>query len=332
MITYNGYNRKENYLYLIICFGIIISIVFGYVLIMRYNTSYRSINEMFYSDSIYYNDEYYSLKEDVTTYLFMGIDNDGGQADTLILIVADNNKKELFMVPINRNIMADIKVFSNDGERFSIENRQICLAHSMVYEFYDPNIATVEAVSKLLFDVPIDYYISFDMSGIKHISTVVGDVLVTVNENLPESDLILGEKKIINSENIYDYLRVRDTAKIGGAEKRLERQVDFLLACYNKFKSPMKNLFTSDRNFVISSNIDEFSYKFEIIKSFIKTNIDDPIVNGIKYLNYDFSEEKIFYIPHKTQLDEKSRYEVCYMNVDEAKEILLNVFYDKGLY
>lgn len=332
MVSFDNCDRKV-IIFTFITFLCVLAASFSLFIMIKRNTiEYHSINNLFYSESIYYNNEYYSMKDDITTYLLMGIDNDGGQADTLILAVADNEKKELFLIPINRNIMADIKVFDNKSHSFNIEKRQICLAHSSVYNFYDPEIATAEAVSKLLFDLPIDYYISLDMDGIEHIGTIIGNVDVIVNETVFDSDLVEGETLTVNSKNIYEYLRTRNVLKIGGAQKRLERQVNFLVSCFNKFKRPVKTFNTITDTISSSNDFDEFKDKYKIMQSFVKTDVKDLVIDAIRYLEYEFSENNIYYVPHRTQLDENGVYETCYINVYKTKEILLKIFYKKTLF
>lgn len=313
-------------LYFIIAVAILLSIFLCFVLIKRNTTNYHSVNEILSSKSIVHDNNYYTLKKNITTYLLMGIDNQGGQADMLILLVADHDKDELFMIPINRNLMTDIREYDSNGNYLGLKNRQVCLSHSVVYDYYDPKKATIEAVSRLLFDVPIDYYVSLDIEGIEIISSIVGDVNVTSNETLAEVNITEGKDVVVNEENIYLYLSKRNMIGIGGAQKRLEREVEFLLACYDKFKHPIKN-----KNSSIGS-LDDLSIKYKKLKPYVKTNVDEPLVKIMRYLNYDLSEDNVYYVPHKTQLDENGIYEVCYMKVAETKEKLLDVFYKKTLY
>lgn len=322
----NNMNLKKSVLYFVIATAVVISLFLCFIIIKRNSIDYHSVNEILSSKSILYDGNYYTLKKNITTYLLMGIDNDGGQADMVILLVADHDKDELFMIPINRNLMTDIREYDKKGNYLGLKNRQVCLAHSVVYDYYDPKKATVEAVSKLLFDVPIDYYVSLDMDGIEIISSIVGDVNVTSNENLAEVNLTEGEDVVVNEDNIYLFLSKRNMIGLGGAQKRLEREVEFLLACYDKFKHPMKNKSSS------IGSLDDLSVKYRKLKPYVKTSVDEPLVKTMRYLNYDFSEENVYYIPHKTQLDENGVYEVCYMKEEETKEKLLEVFYRKTLY
>lgn len=306
------------------------------VIYQRKNKDYLTINELFEDGTILYNGKYYSAKKNVNTYLLMGIDDDGGQADIIYLIATDNQSKKIFLIPINRNIVVDMDMYSENGEYLGKSNLQLCLAHSINCGDIDHNEAQKKAVSELLFGVKIDNYVALHEYGIETLANIIGNVDVTLNEtlvyfenvkdennNVPFDSFIEGESLTITAQNITSFFRIRKFYGLGGSQKRLERITDYILKCYDKFSnaagltSIIKNLFNHNKT------LEEL---YGEIKNYITTDIDNPVKLATKYLlRYKLTEENVFYIPHTTK--QRGKYEACYMNEEETKEILLNIFY-----
>ena len=75
---------------------------------------------------IRYNGIHYRYNADVLTFLFMGIDEmgevkpaedsmSGGQADAVFLLVLDPHEKEISVIGIPRDTMAEVEVYSREG-------------------------------------------------------------------------------------------------------------------------------------------------------------------------------------------------------------------------
>ena len=82
--------------------------------------------------NIQYNNKTYHFNEDVMTFLFMGIDQagevapakdgiSGGQSDTMFLLVLNPNTKQISVVGINRDTIADIDMYDQEGN-FDIDD------------------------------------------------------------------------------------------------------------------------------------------------------------------------------------------------------------------
>lgn len=83
-----------------------------------------------------YQDTVYAYKEEILTFLIMGIDKlsdaeevtegtDGGQADALFLAVLDPQEKRMKVIGINRNTMTDIDIYDENGEYVSTVKSQL---------------------------------------------------------------------------------------------------------------------------------------------------------------------------------------------------------------
>ena len=74
------------------------------------------------SDIVKYNGEKYKYNSDIRTVLFLGVDKSetvslenqpgkGGQADTILLLVLNDNKKTAQILEISRDTMTDIDIY-----------------------------------------------------------------------------------------------------------------------------------------------------------------------------------------------------------------------------
>ena len=100
------------------------------------------------TNGILYKDGNYVLNEDLVTVLVMGIDKEtvvevggqsweeeegseyaGGQADALFLLLINPHDKNVYVISINRNSMAEVDVFDEEGNYQGIFTKQIALQH-----------------------------------------------------------------------------------------------------------------------------------------------------------------------------------------------------------
>ncbi len=177
------------------------------------------------ADALFYQGTEYPIKEHIQTVLLIGTDSveayqkeekiqnyyNFSQADVLMLLVLDNDAGTAEIIQLNRDTMADVPWLDVLGNYGGTEFKQICLA----YNYGDGGMKscknTVKAVSKLLFDAPIDSYIQLPMSGIAVLNDLVGGVPVTMEEDLTaiDAEFVLGATVQLNGKQAEEFLRVR---------------------------------------------------------------------------------------------------------------------------
>ena len=102
--------------------------------------STESTEEGWQDGWIRYNGQIYAYNEDIMTFLVMGVDNDdvvkkakdglsGGQADAMFLAVMNPHDKSVSIIAINRNAMALVDVYDEDGVYMGQYTKQITLQH-----------------------------------------------------------------------------------------------------------------------------------------------------------------------------------------------------------
>lgn len=183
----------------------------------------------------------YHMKDDMEVILFMGIDdrrdfNDinswvvPSQADVLYVYAIDHSNKTYQAFQINRDTMCGVQTYTVDGKKSNVSNLQICLSHGYGRTEEGRSLNTAEAVSSLLMDIPIDHYISLNMSAISILNDQVGGVTVTVPAGLEEADPAFKEGATItlNGDQAEKFVRSRMILTIDTNEFRMERQTIFL--------------------------------------------------------------------------------------------------------
>ena len=204
-------------------------------------TTYSKQNNK--ASTLHFDGKDYQLKENMEVILIMGIDDredigdsqfaiHNSQADVLYVYAVDHKNKTFQAIQINRETMTGIQTYNNDGTKDAIAEAQICLAHSFGKTEQGRCLNTVDAVSGLLFNIPVDHYISLNMAAISILNEQVGGVTVTVPAGLESADPAFkeGAKVKLQGKQAELFVRSRMSLENDTNEFRMERQQMFLSA------------------------------------------------------------------------------------------------------
>lgn len=282
-----------------------------------------------------YKGQIYAYNEDILTFLFMGIDkNDeqvtqvaegtnGGQADALFLLLLNPHDKSVSVLAINRNTMTDIDVYNEEGSYVNTITAQIAVQHGFGNGMEESCRYQVDAVRKLLYDIPIHGYCAINAKAVIPITDMVGGVELTVLEDVQKyggksHEVILkeGETKVLDGENSYSYVRFRDVSIEKSADGRLERQKQWLTAFMKQVKEqtaadislPVK-LYNEITNYMVTDvSVDEVAYLTSIASG------------------YTFEKEHMYSLTGETVMGEK--FEEFYVDEEALYELILQLFYE----
>ena len=276
--------------------------------------------------------EVYQYNEDILTFLCMGVDSrsgitdtktpgQAGQADALLLVVANPDQKAIQVITINRDTMANIVTYDTAGIYAGEEYRQITLQ----YAYGDGRESSCrlmeEAVSNLFYGIPIHGYGALDMQSIATLNDAVGGVEVTIPEDMTRynSDWTEGSRVLLQGEEALIYLQRRDfrSSELGTNIRRMERQKQYLSIFAERLKEKTKGeltfpltLYNQVREHMVTSfSAEEITYLASTL------------------LGYDFSLENVVSIPGESVMGEKN--EEFYVDDEELRKIIIDVFYEK---
>jgi len=189
-----------------------------------------------------YNDQNYRYRNDLTTILFLGIDRtteehrnvtgfrNGGMADFLLLQVIDPKKERITTIQIDRDTMAEVTVLGVLGNPAGTRTYQICIAHGFGDGGELSSLLTVDAVSKHLHGIDVDFYVTMRMSGINMLNDTLGGVTVTLEDDFTmlDPDMRPGETLTLRGMQAQYYVRNRMGIGEGTAASRMVRQKEFM--------------------------------------------------------------------------------------------------------
>ncbi len=287
--------------------------------------------------TITYNGKKYKYNDNLINILVMGIDDYGlkgdkdtdanpYQADTIVLGTVDAVKKTVSFMSIPRDTVASIKVLDLNDEVATVKKGPIAIQHSFGTQGERTNEAVVDAVSNLLYSVPINRYVSVDITAIPDINDSLGGITVDIPEDLtkwnPKMKAGTKDYLLLNKDAVIFVAR-RDTGIDDSAMGRMKRQVMYL-----------KKLFPA----VKARTAENITYPIALYNSEadkVKTNltIDEMTYLAKLLLDLELSDKDIVSVPGEMKRIEPGEiedyeYEMGYIvDEDALKQLIVDRFY-----
>ncbi len=202
---------------------------------------------------IRYGGEKYKYSEDLSNILFLGIDkNDAlgkddnavggaGQCDVILLVALNEKNKTADVIAIDRNTVLPIESYDAEGNYIGVINSQIALSYAYGDGRETSCKMAAEAVSDLLFEVPIHAYYSMTTAAVRDINDMLGGVKVKIPVDMTVTDenFTEGAEIRLDGEQAEKFLRARMELEDGSNAARLERQKIYLSSLISTAKSAM---------------------------------------------------------------------------------------------
>lgn len=185
--------------------------------------------------TVTYKGEVYELRDDMVSVAVIGYDkgagrtsSDGtqGQADGIVLLALDLSEGKATVVGIPRDAMVDVGEYAGDAF-LGQDEMQVCLAFSYGTDADSGARLTAEAISHLLYGMPVNYYFALDMDGVGALANAVDGVPITALSTIPNTAIVEGEPTVLYGANALTYLKYRDMGDVEGSLERQERQAQF---------------------------------------------------------------------------------------------------------
>jgi len=211
-----------------------------------------------------YQGSKYPIKRHIQTVLLIGTDSEGNeqsvpegftafynfsQADFLMLLVLDNDAKSAEIIQLNRDTMTDVPWLDVIGNYGGTNFEQLCLSFNSGSGGADSCQNTVNAVSALLFDAPIQSFIQVPMSAIPVINDLVGGVWVTIHDDMTPIDpsFTQGSTVLLKGDQAEKFVRARQSLENDTNLARMSRQRDYL----ESFQKAAREAVSSDPDFIV---------------------------------------------------------------------------------
>ena len=293
-------------------------------------------------NGILYKGGNYVLNEDLITVLVMGIDKEtvvevggqsweeeegsqfaGGQADALFLLLINPHDKNVYVISINRNTMAEVDVFDEEGNYQGVFTEQIALQHGYGDGKEESCLRQVKAISRMFHGIPIHGYAAVSMDAIPELNDMVGGITVEVLDDIiyPEYDMDLhqGETVTLFGEKAYWYVRLRDENVFNSNELRLQRQKQYMTT----FAAEAKNQSMSDIRVAVNL--------YQTVHKYMVTDIDlnEFTYMVTEYINYDFDRENMYSLQGETV--QGNDFEEFYVDEDSLQDLIIELFYEPAV-
>lgn len=280
---------------------------------------------------ILHNGKIYRYNSDIRTFAIMGIDTEstveelikeelGGQSDMNMLVVLNPHIKKLQIITINRNTMTDIQRYAVDGTYIDTVPGQITLQHAYGTGGTDSCEKMVSAIDNVMYMIPIHGYFAMNMGAITKLNDAVGGVTLTAIEDVVHkgTEIHKGDKVNLLGKDAFWYTKYRDFRIAGTADKRLERQKQYLAAFLNKTKDMVKN----DLSLPVSL--------YQIVAEYSVTDLtpDKMTYLASEAVNYTFDMDNIYDLPGKTVPDANNVHEEFHVDEKALYDMIVEIFYE----
>lgn len=274
-----------------------------------------------YGDYTYirYNGEDYAYNKNITTLLFMGIDQESGsdeigRSDTMFLALLDEEEETITLLHISRNTMCEVEVVSESGSTVLMSEMQITLQYTYGDGSHTSCALSSDAVSRLLYDIPVDYYLAMELDGIDSIVNSIGNVSMYMEEDYTYIDevFVQGTTVSMSGTQVESFVRYRETEESGGDEERSLRQEIFIQA------------FLEQLNEKVGGSTSRMLSVWEDISPYCHTDLYTHIIEML--MTYEVAQE-IYEVPGETTLN--GSYDEYYVDETALQEVLIQLLYIK---
>lgn len=331
-IVFKTSGERNGYLHYITGFLAVILVIATILLTVSYferkDNNYVEDTDSF-KQYITYKDARYRLKDELDTFLLIGLDkteeqvkehdsyNNDQLSDFVMLFVVDNDNSTCKAIHLNRDTIVEMDRLGVAGDKVGTTKKQLAFAHTYGNgkEVSCRNVAT--AVSRLFGGIKIDYYLSMTMDGVPVYNDLLGGVTVEINDDFGDFDstLVKGETVTLLGEHALNFVRGRKDVADSTNINRMERQRTYIKSAFDKTRECIK----ADDGFAANAALKMADY--------IVSNCSATRMQNLLRTVSQFSLDNVLTIDGKSVEGEK--YMEFYADEDALQKLLIDVFYEK---
>ncbi len=275
-----------------------------------------------------YNGKEYQYNDDIINFLCMGIDKDipieqkretgsEGLADTILLVSVNVEEDTIKMLAVPRETVVSVKVLDTAGNFTGTESKQITLQYAYGRSAEESGELMTEAVSNLLYKLPIQRYCAINFQALPVLNDAVGGVALTSLETVYwwGGELHAGEEMHLLGQDALNYVRARDERVEESSMGRLERQKQYVSCYIEQAKGAVK---------------EDLTLPVQLYKSLSEHMSTDVTLEDIAYLAPEILEmsldmEDISMVPGEVIQGEE--HEEYHVQAEALKELVIQNFY-----
>ena len=257
----------------------------------------------------------------MATVAFIGFDgrnnDDGtqkGQSDTVMVVALNTDTGEARGIVIPRDSMVAVDTYSN-GSFAGQVTEQLCLQFAYGTDGDNSSALTAAAASRVLDNIPVDYYYTLNIEGVAPINDSIGGVTLVPTQTVPGTAAVEGQETTLFGTSAEKYVQWRDTTELTSSLDRTARQVSYVQAFAAKVLNSAKsnpavliNLYQTMGDYTWTNlGLDEFSYLATTMLEHGLTSFDVVTLQGTMQQGDTFAE--------------------FYLDQDNVKQTVVDTFY-----
>ena len=233
----------------------------------------------------------YSYNSHLMNFLITGVDTrdaEGGQSDFILLLSFDRENDQYRILQLDRSAYVDIKLYDAEHNFLGWDKSYLALSYAYGTSTKQSTLYTKDAVSRLLNNIPITYYMTLSLDDLPKIQDVVGPIQVEVVDDLlveVNPEWTKGSMATVDASNVEQFIRYRNTDISGSNEIRMERQKEYL----NTYLSIMKDM--------INSDFDKTLDRVSDVAEEVYTNVELSEISDILDMITEYTFDDIYQLP-----------------------------------
>lgn len=326
-----GQNRVKIRKFFIVTLVVLLAMILLMVVVAIYKNnklnermSLQSTNiqkEIRYQDYSYINYQGidYKYKKNIKTLLFMGIDqyrdtDIAGRSDTITLGILNDTEETITLISISRNTVCQVEMVDKVSGETAFYDAQITLQYAYGDGAHESCKLSSDAVSRLLYGIPIDYYFSMDLDGIDRVVDSIGNIPVYMYDDFTHINplFVKGTTIEMDGDQIESFVRYRNRWVSGGNEERTLRQDAFIKALLEKLREKTEG--STSKTLAIWDELTPYSC----------TNLNTDQIE--KLMLYEM-QDVVYKVPGETRSN--GDYDEYYVNDELLQELLIVLFYEQ---
>ncbi len=256
--------------------------------------------------TVEYNGKLYGLNENMASICIIGYDRrteqivagkSVGQADAVMVLAVNLKSGKVTAIGIPRDSMVEVDEFMGD-DFIGMDTMQLCLSFAYGDGGETSSQYTSTAASRVLYNMPVNNYVSLNMDSIGELANAIGGVSLTPLQTIPDTNIVKGEDTVLFGSNALKYVQWRDTSVLNSSLDRQARQSQFVQAFCKEAISEAKgnvailvDLFNvASANGITNLSTSDFTYLASTVLSTGITGIDVVTLQGELKQGENFAE------------------------------------------
>lgn len=321
------HNYAKEFAFLGVMLILLLMLLFSILQILENTVLHRDEpgEPVFVSKTIVRDGVEYFPRQDITTVLVMGIDQQGavedsgsymntGATDMNALLVFDEERRSCCILYLNRDTMLEMPVLGIGGKRAGTSFGQLALSHTYGSGLADSCENTRETISDFLYGLQIDHYVSVHMDAIPILNDAVGGVTVHVTDDFSQVDpsITMGDVTLRGQQAI-SFVRTRKGLGDQLNVSRIRRQSEYI----DCFAEAFRAKWAYDENFILSA--------YEKAEPYLVTDCSVNAIVGMveRYSDYEYGG---VILPEGENV-RGEEYMEFYVDEEKLDELILELFY-----